>query len=103
MQDATCTCVGLKIAGSLCPCVTRLIELFVYCNATCGPKWRSDAVPAGCAQFQPHVHFARVLLFIASFEWLAGDRFSGHSSKRNRNSMFWGFFFSRTNELSCTV
>ncbi len=49
MQGATCTCVGLKIAGSPCPSVTRLFVLFVCCNATCRPKWRSDAVPLGCA------------------------------------------------------
>lgn len=28
MQDATCTCVGLKIARSPCPSVTRLFGLF---------------------------------------------------------------------------
>lgn len=93
MQGATCTCVGLKIARSPCPSVTRLFVLFVYCTATCRPKWRSDAVPLRCASISTTSAFCFVfccdLLFSIWFEWMADSPFSGHS----RNQFFFPILF----------
>lgn len=68
MQGSTCACVGLKIARSPWPSVTRLFGLFVYPNATCRPKCWSDAVPFGCAGFPAVVHFGCGVMFYSVFD-----------------------------------